>query len=70
MSRKALLASLAGAMALGLGAFSAQAAPAPLSGVHANVSGVVQKANWRYYRHHRHHHYRFWRYHHRHHHWR
>ena len=61
MSRNALLASLAGAMALGLGAISAQAAPAPMSGVRANASELVQKANWRSYRHHRHH-YRFWRY--------
>jgi hypothetical protein len=71
MSRKALLASLAGAMVLGLGAISAQAAPASMSGVRANASELVQKANWRSYRYHRHHHhYRFWRYSHRHHHWR
>jgi hypothetical protein len=66
MSRKALLAALAGAMALGFGALSAQAAPVSMSevGLHAGKAGLVQKAHsyWRY--HHRHH-----RRHHRHHRW-
>jgi hypothetical protein len=66
MSRNALIASLAGALALGFSAFSAQAASVPQIdvGVHSVKPSLVQKAHYRHYRHHRHHrHYR----HHRHH---
>ena len=68
MSRNTLIASLACAIALGLSAFSAQAASVPMSttGVQNGSASLVQKANYRHYRHyrhHRHHHYR----HHRHH---
>jgi hypothetical protein len=66
MSRNALIASLAGALALGLSAFSAQAASVPMSdvGIHSGKSSLVQQANYRHYRHYRHH--RVYR-HHRHH---
>ena len=73
MSRNALIASLAGAIALGFGALGAQAASVPMSdaGIHGNL---VQKAHYRYYRHHHHryygyyyphHHHHYYRYHHR-----
>jgi hypothetical protein len=56
MSRNALIASLAGAIALGVSALSAQAASVPL--VNAGISsGLVQKAHYRYYRHHHHRYY-------------
>ena len=66
MSRNALIASLAGAIALGVSAFSAQAASVPMSdaGLH---SGLVQKAHYRYHRHHHHHPYYYYRHHHHHH---
>jgi len=69
MSRNALIASLAGAIALGVSAFSAQAASVPMSdaGLH---SGLVQKAHYRYYRHHHHHPYYGYGYYYRHHHYR
>jgi hypothetical protein len=67
MSRNALIASLAGALALGLGAFTAQAASVPMTqtaGVHGGKTSLVQKAHYRHYRHHRHHrHYRHYRHH-------
>ena len=52
MSRKAVIASLAGAIALGFTAFSAQAASVPMSqgGVRSGTVSLVQQA---YYRHHR-----------------
>jgi hypothetical protein len=67
MSRNTLIASLAGALALGLSAFSAQAASVSMAqtGVHSGKVSLVQKAHYRYYRHyshHRHHrHYRHYR---------
>jgi hypothetical protein len=70
MSRNALIASLAGAIALGFSALSAQAASVPMSdtGIHS----LVQKAHYRYYRHHHHHRYYggyyYYRHHHHHHH--
>ena len=75
MSRNALIASLAGAIALGFGALSAQAASVPLSdtGLHSGNSVLVQKAHYRhhhhwyygyYYRHHHHHHHHYYRHHH------
>jgi hypothetical protein len=66
MSRNALIASLAGAIALGLSAFSAQAASVPrnTSGVHSGKASLVQQAHYRHYRHHRHHrHHRHYRHH-------
>ena len=62
MSRNALIASLAGALALGLSAFTAQAASVPMTqtvGIHTGKASLVQKAHYRHYRHyshHRHHH--------------
>ena len=77
MSRNALIASLAGAIALGFGALSAQAASVPLSdtGLHSGNSVLVQKAHYRrhhhhhlyggyYYFPHHHHHHRYYRHHH------
>ena len=64
MSRNTLIASLAGALALGLTAFSAQAASVPKNdpGIHSGKPSLVQKAHYRHYRHHRHHrHYRHYR---------
>jgi uncharacterized low-complexity protein len=64
MSRNALIASLAGALALGLTAFSAQAASVPMAqtSVHSGNVSLVQKAHYRYYRHYSHHrHYRHYR---------
>jgi hypothetical protein len=57
MSRNAFVASLAGALALGLSAFTAQAASVPKSdvGVHSGKTSLVQKAHYRHYRHYRHH---------------
>ena len=68
MSRKAMLASLAGAIAIGLAAFSAQAAPivANQAGVRTGEASLVQPTRYRYHRYYRHHH-RYWR--HRHHRW-
>jgi hypothetical protein len=66
MSRNALIASLAAAIALGLSAFTAQAASVPMTdaGLHSGNASIIQKAHYRHYRYHRHHrHYR----HHRHH---
>jgi hypothetical protein len=56
MSRNALIASLAGAIALGFGALSAHAASVPVSaaGNRTGAVSLVQKAHY-YYRH-RHHH--------------
>jgi len=65
MSRKALIAGLAGAIALGVSALSAQAASVPMSNAGIE-SGLVQKAHYRYYRHH-HHRYYYPYYHHHHH---
>jgi hypothetical protein len=72
MPRNALIASLAGAIALGFSAFSAQAASVPMSdaGLHSGKVSLIQKAHYRDYRHYRHH--RFYRHdrdyrHHRHH---
>jgi hypothetical protein len=56
MSRNALIASLAGAIALGMSALSAQAASVPMGNAGIN-SGLVQKAHYRYYRHHHHRYY-------------
>jgi hypothetical protein len=76
MSRNALIASLAGAIALGFGALGAQAASVPMSdaGLHSGDSALVQKAYY-YYRHHHHRHNGYYYYphyyhhhHHRHHH--
>jgi hypothetical protein len=67
MSRNALIASLAGALALGLSAFTAQAASVPMTqaGVHSGKTSLVQKAHYRHYRHYRHYshhrHYRHYR---------
>lgn len=67
MSRNALIASLAGAIALGFGALSAQAASVPMSdGIHSGNVSLVQRAYYRYYRHH--HHHRYYGYYYRHHH--
>jgi hypothetical protein len=66
MSRNALIASLAAAIALGFSAFTAQAASVPMTdaGLHSGNASIIQKAHYRHYRYHRHHrHYR----HHRHH---
>jgi hypothetical protein len=67
MSRKAMIASFASAIAFGLAAFSAQAAPVVTKqgGVH-DGAGLVQQAYYRYYRHH----HRYWRWHHHHRHYR
>jgi hypothetical protein len=65
MSRNVLIASLAGAVALGLSAFTAQAASVPVhtNGVHTAKVSLVQQARFdrhhRYYRYHRHHR-RYW----------
>ena len=68
MSRIALIASLAGAVALGSSAFSAQAATGPMgsTAVHTNKMSLVEKVQYRhhhsyhrhhtYHRHHRYHH--------------
>jgi hypothetical protein len=74
MSRNALIASLAGAIALGFSALSAQAASVPMSdtGIHSGNLSLVQRAHYRYYRHHHHHRYYgyYYRHHHHHHrHW-
>ena len=55
MSRNALVASLAGALALGLSAFSAQAASVPMSdaGIQNDSGSLVQKAHSRDDRHYR-----------------
>ena len=53
MSRNALVASLAGALALGLSAFSAQAASVPMSDAGIQSGSLVQKAHSRYDRHYR-----------------
>ena len=68
MSRNALIASLAGALALGLSAFSAQAASVPMTqtGVHSGKVSLVQQANYRHYRHYRHHRHYVHHRHHRH----
>jgi hypothetical protein len=66
MSRHALIASLAGAIALGFSAFSAQAASVPMSdaGLRSGKPSLVQKAHYRHYRHYRHHrHHRHYRHH-------
>jgi hypothetical protein len=79
MSRNALIASLAGAIALGMSALSAQAASVPMSNAGIDNS-LVQKAHYRYYRHHhhryygygyyyRHHHHPYYYRHHHHRHW-
>ena len=67
MSRKAVIASLAGAIALGFTAFSAQAASVSMSqgGVYSGTASLVQQVHYRHYRHYRHHrhyyrHYRRW----------
>jgi len=68
MSRNALIASLAGAIALGVSALSAQAASVPMSD--AGIHSLVQKSHYYYYRHH-HWYYGdgyYWRHHHHHHH--
>jgi Spy/CpxP family protein refolding chaperone len=66
MTRNVLLASLAGAAALAVSAFSAQAAPTlQLSGLTANQAGAVESVNWRRYNwrwHHRHHRHHRWFY--------
>ena len=70
MSRNALIASLAGAIALGVSALSAQAASVPMSNAGID-NGLVQKAHYRYYRHHHHRYYGYgyyYYYHHHHHH--
>jgi hypothetical protein len=56
MSRNALIASLAAAIALGLSAFTAQAASVPMTdaGLHSGNASIIQKAHYRYHRHHRH----------------
>jgi len=58
MSRNPLIASLAGAIALGFSALSAQAASVPMSdaGIHSGNASLVQRAYY-YYRHHHHHRY-------------
>lgn len=65
MSRKAVVASLASAIALGLAAFSAQAAAVPVSqgGAYSAGANLVQQAHYRYYRYHRHHRHWRWRHH-------
>ena len=71
MSRNALIASLAGAIALGFSALSAQAASVPMGdGLHSGNLSLVQSAHYRYYRHHHHHRYYgyYYRHHHHHHH--
>jgi hypothetical protein len=63
MSRKTVVASLAGAIVLGLAAFSAaQAAPVSMSqgGVYSGKASIVQQAYYRHYRYHRYHR-RHWR---------
>jgi hypothetical protein len=66
MSRNALIASLAGAIALGFSTLSVQAAPLPVSesGLHSGNASLAQKAHWdrpywrhryHWYRHHRQH---------------
>jgi hypothetical protein len=72
MSRNALIASLAGAIALGMSALSAQATSVPMSNAGIDNS-LVQKAHYRYYRHHHHRYYGYgyyYRHHHHHHHYR
>jgi hypothetical protein len=58
MSRNTLIASLAGAVALGLSAFSAQAAQVPMDpgAVNSGAASLIEKANYRHHRHHHHHH--------------
>jgi len=71
MSRNALIAGLAGAIALGFSALSAQAASVPMGdGLHSGNLSLVQSAHYRYYRHHHHHRYYgyYYRHHHHHHH--
>ena len=65
MSRNALIAGLAGAIALGVSALSAQAASVPMSNAGID-SGLVQKAHYRYYRHHHHRYYGYYYHHHHH----
>jgi hypothetical protein len=70
MSRNAMIVTLAGAIALGFSAFSAQAASVPKvdAGLHSGNGSLVQKAHYRYHRHYRHHrHRRHHHHHHRHH---
>jgi hypothetical protein len=67
MSRNALIATLAGAIALGVSALSAQAASVPMGNVGID-SGLVQKAHYHYYRHHHHRYYGYYYGHHHHHH--
>jgi hypothetical protein len=67
MSRNVLIASLAGALALGVSALSAQAASLPMSGTGGNVS-LVQKTHYRHHRHHHHQYYGYYYYRHHHHH--
>jgi hypothetical protein len=62
MSRNALIASLAGAIAPGVSALSARAASVPVS--EAGISsGLVQRAHYRHYRHHRYYDYYYRRHH-------
>jgi hypothetical protein len=68
MSRNALIASLAGAITLGVSALSAQAASVPVSDAGIS-SGLVQRAHYRHYRHHRYYDYYYYRRHHHHHHY-
>jgi len=67
MSRNALIASLAGAIALSVSALSAQAASVPMSNASVD-SGLVQKAYYGYYRRHHHRYYSDGYYYYRHHH--
>ena len=84
MSRNALIASLAGAIALGFSTLSVQAAPLSVSesALYSASASLAQKAHWdrpywrhryHWYRHHRHHHYQWQhhydRHHYRHHHY-
>ena len=70
MKRTVVLASLAGAVALGLSAFTAQAASVPVhtSGVEAGKVSLAQQARFerhrrhhRFHRHHRHNRFNWWR---------
>jgi len=68
MSRNGLIATFVGAMTLGFGALSAQAASVPMHDLGFQPS-LAQKAHYRhhhhrYYGYYRHHHYYYYRHHH------
>lgn len=62
MTRLALIAGLAGTIALSLGSMSANAAVVHVGKPGIHKPSMTEKVHYRWYRFHRHHHhYRYWR---------